>query len=260
MRVWDVETGRSVMVFDDCSVDAWAVCWSQDERDVFVGGRDGTVQMWNVQSGLCSQVLRGHDGFVRCLDVSADRRRALSGSGKADYTFRLWDTASARCLRIFEGHADGLYDVALDSTQHRALSGSRDQTVRLWDVESGRCLQVFKGHSYHVHSVVWGADQRRVLSSSRDIRLWDVESGRCIRAFGHNPRRRHQKTGVERGLVQGTVGVARWHGAPVDVETGRCLRVLEGHAVGVVTVAWGLDERRAYSCDWKGGIRAWDLA
>jgi hypothetical protein len=44
-----------------------------------------------------------------------------------------------------------------------------------------------------------------------------------------------------------------------DVEEGRCLRVFEGHPVGVVTVAWSRDERRAYSCDWSGGLRAWQI-
>jgi WD40 repeat protein len=45
-----------------------------------------------------------------------------------------------------------------------------------------------------------------------------------------------------------------------DVETGCCLRVLSGHWVGVVNAAFDADERRMFSCDWKGGIRTWDLA
>ena len=32
-----------------------------------------------------------------------------------------------------------------------------------------------------------------------------------------------------------------------DVETGRCLRVLEGHTDGVLSVAWSADQRRALS-------------
>ena len=45
-----------------------------------------------------------------------------------------------------------------------------------------------------------------------------------------------------------------------DLERGTCLRVLECHPLGVVSVAWSSDERRAYSCDWKAGIKVWDLA
>ena len=45
-----------------------------------------------------------------------------------------------------------------------------------------------------------------------------------------------------------------------DVESGRCLRVLEGHTGAVWCVAWSADGRRAFSGDDKGGIRVWDLS
>ena len=45
-----------------------------------------------------------------------------------------------------------------------------------------------------------------------------------------------------------------------DVETGRCLRVLEGHKDYVKGVAWSADGRRAFSGDIDGGIRVWDLS
>ena len=45
-----------------------------------------------------------------------------------------------------------------------------------------------------------------------------------------------------------------------DVETGRCLRVLEGHTDEVRSVAWSADQRRAFSGDTNGGIRVWDLS
>jgi WD40 repeat protein len=44
-----------------------------------------------------------------------------------------------------------------------------------------------------------------------------------------------------------------------DAETGECLRVLEGHPVGVVAAAFSQDQRHAFSCDWSGGIGVWDL-
>jgi len=45
-----------------------------------------------------------------------------------------------------------------------------------------------------------------------------------------------------------------------NVETGHCLRVLEGHKAVVTTVAWSADGRRAFSGDTEGGIRVWDLS
>ncbi len=258
--VWDVETGRCVKTFEIDSVSAWAATWSPDERHVFLGTRAGIMQMWDVESGRCLHVFDGHYGLMRCIDVSSNGSRVLSGTAFRDTAVRLWDVNSERCLKIMEGHSDGVYDVAFGPAQQRALTGSRDGTIRMWDLETGKCLQVFKRHSYHVHSVLWSGDERRVLSSSQDIRLWDAETGRGIRIFDQ------EHTQVIRKLAW--TADQRWalsasHDGTVrlwDVDSGRCVRVFEGHPVGVVSVALGSDQRRAYSCDWNGGIRVWDLA
>jgi WD40 repeat protein len=260
VRVWEVETGRIVKVFDARSVTAAGIGWSPDEHSCFFGTEDGAVHLCDVERDRCSHIFDGHRGFVRCVALSSDGRRALSASGsRRDPAIRLWDVESKNCVRVMEGHADGVYDVAFDSRAERALSGSRDGTIRLWDLETGSCVRVFKGHTYHVHNVLWSADQRRILSTSSDIRLWDVESGRCLRVFEQDHpdtiRKLLWSADQRRALSAGHDGTVRlW-----DVREGRCLRVLTGHPVGVVTVAWSPDELRAYSCDWNGGIRAWDL-
>jgi small GTP-binding protein len=45
-----------------------------------------------------------------------------------------------------------------------------------------------------------------------------------------------------------------------DVETGRCLRVLEGHMSPIMSLAWSADGHRAFSGDEQGSIRVWDLS
>ena len=44
-----------------------------------------------------------------------------------------------------------------------------------------------------------------------------------------------------------------------DVETGRCLRVLEGHTDSVWSVAWSADQRRALSGSGDKTVRLWDV-
>ena len=44
-----------------------------------------------------------------------------------------------------------------------------------------------------------------------------------------------------------------------DVETGRCLRVLEGHTGQVDSVAWSADQRRALSGADDKTVRLWDV-
>lgn len=106
VRVWDVETGRCVRTFDSDSVSAWAAIWSPNERHVFLGTRDGIVQMWDVETSRRLHVFAGHYGLMRCLDVSSDGSRLLSAAAFRDTTVRLWDVNSERCLKGMVGHSD----------------------------------------------------------------------------------------------------------------------------------------------------------
>jgi len=47
--------------------------------------------------------------------------------------------------------------------------------------------------------------------------------------------------------------------ALTDFDSRRRLRQPEGHADDIYGAAFSQDPRRAFSCDWNGGIGVWDL-
>lgn len=257
IRLWDGTAGRLLLEYDSSSNHAWAIRVSDDDRTTFVGCRDGVVRVAETGTGGVRRVLAGHRDLVRCLDVSRDQTRVVSG-GMRDHELRLWDVTSEQCLRVFAGHRDGIYSVAIDPAEKVALSGSRDTTVRLWDLRSGECLAVLEGHRYHVHSVAWSADGRRALSCSQEIRLWDLPSKRCLRVFeGHTETIRSVAWSMDQRLALSAAHdrtVRVW-----EIETGKCIQVFTGHREGVINAVW-TGERRIKSCDWAGEVRSWQLA
>ena len=262
VRLWDVETGRSLRLFEGHTAQVTSVAWSSDQRRALSGSLDETVLLWDVEAGQCMRVLEGHRGTVHGLAWSADQRLALSGS--ADHTVRLWDLDTGRCRRVFEGHTSGVRTVAWSADQRLALSGSDDVTVRLWDVETGRSLRVFEGHTAPVTSVAWSADQRLALSGSDDhtVRLWDLATGQCLCLLeGHTSRvrtvswsadQRHAYSGDEGGSIRvrdlsESVGLRPEGLAPDQVQYTNAKVLLVGDSSAGKT---GLSMRLALN-DWK---------
>lgn len=63
--------------------------FSADETRIVTASSDGTVRLWDVESGALVGILKGHDGDVTSAELNAEGTRALTAS--ADGTARLWD-------------------------------------------------------------------------------------------------------------------------------------------------------------------------
>ncbi|KAF9224079.1 WD40 repeat-like protein [Gyrodon lividus] len=150
--------------------------WGQPNPIVVSAGCDRSLRVWDVVSGHCIYVLRGHTATIRCARVLHNRPIAVTGS--RDTTVRVWDIQKGRMLRILQGHLQSVR--CLDVCGNRVVSGSYDATCRIWNVDTGDCLHVLTGHEQEIYSVAF--DGVRVVSGGMDttVRVWDANSGQCI--------------------------------------------------------------------------------
>ena len=131
--------------------------------------------------GPMLRVLEGHTDTVRAVALSADGRRAVSGS--SDKTVRVWDLEGDQPPRVLEGHTGAVKAVALLADGKRAISGSDDKTIRVWDLEGGVPPRVLEGHTNQVNAVAISANGKRAISGSgsfvssidNSVRIWDLE-------------------------------------------------------------------------------------
>ena len=112
-------------------------------------------------SGQTLRTLQRHTDSVSAVALSADGRRALSGS--YDDTLHLWDLGTGQTLRTLEGHTDPVFAVALSPDGCRALSGSSDNTLRLWDLSDGKELLTFTVDG-DVRACTLGQDNRTIVA------------------------------------------------------------------------------------------------
>jgi WD40 repeat protein len=194
---------------------------SMKAGSVFVGSyQDGSVRLWEVWSGICLGLYKGHSKIVNCLCSMQDDKMFVTGS--KDTTLKLWDTTAALdafrlsnsqsqdllnakpirgftfasdqpiheeliCTRTFVSHShppSEILCVACIEKSTALVAGSADGVARLWAVDSGLCLRIFQGHRGPV-TAIEAVDQVTILTGSIDtnVKVWDAVSGGCLRTY-----------------------------------------------------------------------------
>src|SRR5439155_26587846 len=152
-----------------------AVAIAPDGREVLSGGADGTVRLWEAQTGRELACMIGHRDKVWAVVFLPDGKRALT-AGK-DHSVKLWDLKAGREIRSFEGRTNRSLAVSPDGKL--AITGSlSDGMVRLWEAETGREKLRLKGHMSWVLAAAFAASGREAaLTASADgtARAWEVE-------------------------------------------------------------------------------------
>jgi F-box and WD-40 domain protein CDC4 len=102
-----------------------------DANTAISGSRDTTLRIWDIRTGLCKNVLVGHQASVRCLEIKGD----IVVSGSYDATAKVWSISEGRCLHTLQGHYSHIYAIAFDG--QRVATGSLDTSVRIWNAQTG---------------------------------------------------------------------------------------------------------------------------
>lgn len=234
-----------------------SVTFTPDGKTLASGNFDGTIKLWDVESGRELRTLMGHFrgiSSVRSVALNADGNTLASAGW--DTTIKLWDIRSGKELTTLTGHSNSVSSVAFSSDGKTLASGSKDTTIKLWDVRSRKELRTLKGLKgrYEVLSVAFSSDGKTLASGSNDntIQLWDVKSGKESRTLkGHSDpdwptdsiRRADPVLSVSfssdgKTLASGSSDktIKFW-----DVRSGKELRTLRGHSDFVRSVAFSAD-------------------
>jgi len=245
-------------IFEGHTGSVECVAITQDGKHFISGSYNGTLRLWDIESGKTIQIFEGHTYPVICVAITPDGKHFISGS--RDETLRLWDIGSGKTIQIFEGHTHWVKCVAITPDGKHFISGSDDKTLRLWDIESGKTIQIFEGHTDYVECVAITPDGKHFISGSRDktLRLWDIESGKTIQIFkGHisyvscvaiTPDGKHFISGSDDGTLR------LW-----DIESGKTIQIFKGHTDSVECVAITPDGKHFISGSLDETLRLWDI-
>jgi WD40 repeat protein/serine/threonine protein kinase len=172
IHVWDPSTAVRIMTLEGHTEGGRRLALSRDRRSLASGADDGTVRVWDAETGRPGVVLRA-GAEILALAYSADGRwlaAAVHG-----VSILIWETGRAGPPRRLDDHARDVFALVF-TPDGRLISGGLDKCVRAWDVEVGWALLALREHNSAVSGLAISRDGGRLASSSFDhtVKLWEV--------------------------------------------------------------------------------------
>jgi WD40 repeat protein len=254
------------------------------------GSLDGTVRVWDVQTGRTPAILEGDPHGVRTVAGTPEGHVVFD----AGETIHVRDVATGAAIASLEGHQEGVvtlvvlpdgrivssaadgvvrvWDLHSGSSvtfdvpgvikafavlsSNRLVSGTLDGIVQVWDVETWHPIDTLEGATDEINALAASPDGRIVFGASKGkILMWDAATG-ALATIDEDQGSVNALAALPNGRLVSATGdslLRVW-----DVETRRAVATLRGHQSPLSAVAV-LSDGRVVSSSSDATIRVWDI-
>jgi len=237
-----------------------SVQFSPDHTRIASGDEDGTIRIWDLQTGSLLNTLSTHDGAVTALAFSPDGSRLASGANGSSIQVHEVPSGKKIAEMTHRGSYVNTLDVSADGT--RIVSAGGSSAVQIRNARNGEEVTTLKKGPTNVKCASFSPDGTRVVTGdhSGTVRIWSVSSGTIERSFVCSPEKLiHTVLFTPDGshVVSGGVdGILRIHDLSGERGNGKPVhrkKVPER----ILTVALSADGKRIVAGLYNGSVVSW---
>jgi WD40 repeat protein len=252
VRVWDLDSGRSIHTLAGHDGPVTCLAVAPDGTHAITGTEEGVARVWDLGTGRLVRVVAVANDTLTAAAITADGEHAITTSW--DRTVQVWNVHTGRMRKVLRGHLGRVEHLAL-TPAGRAVTASGDGTVRVWDIDAGRPVETVIWHDNVVLALAAGPDITVVIGTSGgvDAQIWDLHAAR--------PRRIIKPADVIALTANATLAIIGsgttatvWH-----LGTGLASFDLVGHHDRIASIAVTPDAGRVVTAARDGTARVWDL-
>jgi eukaryotic-like serine/threonine-protein kinase len=130
IQLWNVATKYVVHTLSTRGA-TYCAAFSRDGRELFTGGNDNVISVWDVGKGTLKRQQVAHAGFISGLAISPDGSR-LASCG-VDRTVKIWDVAAGEELQSLKPSGGFVYGLAFSPDGWRLAAGCFSGYLSVWD-------------------------------------------------------------------------------------------------------------------------------
>ena len=246
--------------------DVYSVGFSEDAKHIISASKDGSLHIWNVESGLYESPfsLGAHSALVGVLAFSEDGKYLASDDGFEE-RIRIWNVENGTQHAIL---TPGQGDIRNPVRELTVSPGIKKVTgrdyhgiIRVWDAETLEQLSVVPTEGFlHYWRLLFSPDGKilagRDVLSKNKIEFWQTDSGAHLFTLeGHtSPVTEYVFSADSKIFASGGDDAAI---ILSDTKTGTQLATLTGHTKSISALTFSTDNKTLASGS-GNEIRLWD--
>ena len=167
LLVWDLISGDNVFIASRRN--ASEVFFSSDKSEIYTVDPQGNIFIYDAESGVIINDLRGHTAFSGALSFNADEDLLVLGG--TDSTVKVWDMVERTSIVTLQSSAGDVLALDISPDGMMVSMGGTNATIEIWDWRERALLSIFPANVARIDRIVFSPDSTRMAAATPEALL-----------------------------------------------------------------------------------------